>query len=341
MDAWYAKELNPSGKRPLVFSPNEALQPDEVIQIPCRKCLGCRIQKSKEWAIRCMHEHQMHEEGSFITLTFNEESLHARENPWSLDHQDFQKFAKRLRKYIWSNIVPCHIKQKIMLNNELLKTEPKVTNKCINMQNRVKELIKPYKLKYYMCGEYGEENARPHYHAILFGIDFSDKELWKIVNGQRIYVSAVLQKLWPYGFSTIGSVTFESAAYVSRYIMKKQYGDIAEEHYTCIDQETGEIIPKKPEYQASSNRKAIGRTWFEKYWQEAYPKDYVTFQGRKFGLPKYYDKLLKEKDEDIYDEVINNRYLHSQKQEVDKTYERLLVREQVLHNKLDKLVRDL
>ena len=60
-------------------------------------------------------------------------------------------------------------------------------------------------------------------------------------SGSVIYTSEALTKLWPFGFSSIGDVTFESAAYCSRYIMKKVTGDLAESHYETVDLSTGEV----------------------------------------------------------------------------------------------------
>ena len=194
-----------------------------------------------------------------------------------------------------------------------------------------------------MCGEYGEQTARPHYHAIIFGLDFEDKELYKIENGQRLYNSQTLSRLWPDGFAVIGNVTFESAAYVARYIMKKQTGKAAEEHYTCMHPETGEILQKDPEYNRMSNRTAIGRDWYDKFKGDLYPKDYVTFQGKKFKIPKYYDTLLEKENPFEFDDIKQarlERALANYNPE-DHTPERTLVKEKVQELKLNKLVRNL
>lgn len=63
--------------------------------LPCGQCIGCRLARSRGWAIRCMHEQQCHEWSSFVTLTYNEESV---PYPPSLDVRPFQLFMKRLRK---------------------------------------------------------------------------------------------------------------------------------------------------------------------------------------------------------------------------------------------------
>ena len=169
--------------------------------LPCNQCIGCRLNYSRQWAIRCIHEAQMHKNNCFITLTFSPEALASRKNPRSLDMREWQLFMKRVRKKYGNGI------------------------------------------KFFHCGEYGEKNKRPHYHALLFGHDFTDKQLWTQRSGVKLYISEELKKLWPYGFSTIGDVTFESAAYCARYVLKKVTGDAAAEHYTYTDPETGEVAP--------------------------------------------------------------------------------------------------
>ena len=145
------------------------------------------------------------------------------------------------------------------------------------------------KIRFYHCGEYGPKLGRAHYHACLFGIDFEDKKFWKyskpnqaisITSKFKLYRSPTLEKLWPHGWSSIGALTFETAAYTARYILKKQLGKTALEHYNAIDKNTGEIKEEKlPEYTTMSRRPGIGNSWYEKYKTDIYPKDYVTMRG--------------------------------------------------------------
>lgn len=168
-------------------------------------------------------------------------------------------------------------------------------DKSLNLkhwQDFMKRLRKKYGngIRFYHAGEYGEQFRRPHYHAILFNHDFNDKKLWQVQNGQKIYTSPNLEKLWPYGFSTVGSVTFESCAYVARYVMKKINGKLKEEHYRTYMPDTGEIIDLKPEYSTMSRRPGIGKKYFDKYYTDMYPSDNVVINGRKLPPPKYYDR---------------------------------------------------
>ena len=94
LEAYYSKELNRTGKRSLVFDKREALS-GVPINVPCGQCIGCRLQKSLDWAVRCVHEKSLHEESSFVTLTYDDEHLPKN---GSLVYRDFQLFMKRLRK---------------------------------------------------------------------------------------------------------------------------------------------------------------------------------------------------------------------------------------------------
>jgi hypothetical protein len=304
LQGWHSDRINKTGRRSIVFNQKEALHADIELKIACGQCIGCRIEKSRQWATRCVHEASLHEDNAFITLTFSDEEVLKRENPESLDKRDFQKFMKRLRRRYGNGI------------------------------------------RYYHCGEYGDEFGRPHYHACLFNHDFKDKELWNIKNGNRIYRSQSLEELWPYGYSTIGEVTFQSAAYVARYIMKKINGDLAEDHYKVperIDYSTGEVIFKKiePEYTTMSRRPGIGKEWFDKYKGDLFPKDFVTVDGKKVRIPRYYDKLLEAKNPWEMEEIKEKREEKAEKFEHEQEPERLRAREKVLERKIQKLIREI
>ncbi len=71
---------------------------DIPMAIPCGNCMGCKLQRSREWAIRCTHETQMHEENTFITLTYNKKNLPVENGLPTLRPRDFVLFMKKLRK---------------------------------------------------------------------------------------------------------------------------------------------------------------------------------------------------------------------------------------------------
>jgi hypothetical protein len=126
----------------------------------------------------------------------------------------------------------------------------------------------------------------PHYHACLFSLDFADREFFKRTpSGSSLYISKTLQSLWPLGFSTVGDVTFESSAYVARYIMKKVNGDAADQHYSRFHSLTGELHQLKPEYVTMSRRPGLAKGWYDKFKGDVYPSDFLVHNGVKFKPP--------------------------------------------------------
>ena len=91
---WYGKELTANGKRPIVFRAADAYW-DRPLPVPCGKCIGCQLEKARQWALRCMHEAAMHERNCFLTLTYDGENLPAG---GSLVPEHFVLFMKRLRE---------------------------------------------------------------------------------------------------------------------------------------------------------------------------------------------------------------------------------------------------
>lgn len=224
-------------------------QSGEELELPCGQCRECRFKRSRDWAIRCMHEAQMHDRNCFLTLTYSDENLPVNR---SLDYSHYQKFIRSLRK----------------------RTKTKI--------------------RFYMCGEYGEQTQRPHYHACLFGFDFNDKKfLTKTKNGDILYTSDLLSKVWPYGHSLIGDVTFQSAAYVARYIMKKITGDAAFTHYNEVNEDGVIVNSRVPDFTRMSLKPGIGAGWLEKYHSDVYNHDHVVLKGKEVSVPRYYDKLVK------------------------------------------------
>lgn len=191
---------------------------------------------------------------------------------------------------------------------------------------------KHHSIRYFQCGEYGEKTHRPHYHACLFNFDFADKKLWKIKNDNRLYTSDILSDLWPQGFSTIGDVTFDSAAYVARYIMKKITGEMAHEHYRG----------RKPEYTTMSRDPGIGSEWLRQFRTDVYPDDFVVINGKKVRPPKFYDTQQEAHDLENFTKIKNDRIIRGDKlPKKDKTDRRLLVRENVKTAQVKSLTREI
>jgi len=150
----------------------------------------------------------------------------------------------------------------------------------------------PFKIRFFGVGEYGELSFRPHYHALLFGLHFTDGVCIRPATESRpaLFRSPTLEGLWPYGHSSYGTVTFDSARYVAGYCVKKVSGKIAPEHYRRCDPKTGEVYQLEPEFGLMSRRPGIGATWFAKYGADVYPSDQVIANGFPAKPPRYYDK---------------------------------------------------
>lgn len=160
-------------------------------------------------------------------------------------------------------------------------------------------------IRYFMCGEYGENFNRPHYHSIIFGIDFSDKE---VIRGGKspLYRSRKLDSLWGLGFASLGNVSFASARYVANYCLKKRYGQSADDYYQRIVPDTGEIIKVVPEFGRMSLKPGIGAGWFDKFSSDVFPHDRVVINGSQIPPPRYYFKLLKRQNA-LYAESIKKK----------------------------------
>lgn len=239
--------------------------------------MACRLEKSRQWAIRCYHETKINPVGIFCTLTYNDDHLPSGE---TLIRSHMPSFIKRLRK-------------------------------------------KTPTIRTFYCGEYGEKTNRPHYHALIWGWDPSDKKLYKRSKGHEIFTSEIMEKTWGLGQTNFGAITFESAAYVARYTTKKITGPLAEEHYTTIDPDTGEINERLPEFSGQSRRPGVGIPWLKKYYQDIYSKDQVIIRGKPMRPPLAYDRWLKKHHYDLWEEVMENRlYKIQPKSEEEQTYKK-------------------
>jgi len=297
LKGYRAERVNPAtGKRSIVFSPRDGYY-DFPINLPCGQCIGCRLERSRQWAIRCQHEASLYDDNCFITLTYDNESL-PRDGSLQVKHH--QDFMKRLRFRFGSNI------------------------------------------RFFNCGEYGEKFARPHYHTCLFNFDFPDKKPWRRTKaGHQIWRSDALEELWPQGMSEIGSVTFESAAYVARYITKKVTGDRAEAHYEFVNTDTGEIVRRHPEYTTMSRRPGIGKPWLEKHgFRDCYPSDFITIRGRKMRPPRYYDNQYELAQPSDFKKVVWRRRQAGKEFSQREPESRLAVREECSERKLTQLRRE-
>lgn len=255
------------------------------LDVPCGRCIGCRLERSRQWAVRCVHEAKFHTDNCFITLTYDDAHLPVNN---SLEYKDFQLFMRRLRKRFG-------------------------------------------KVRFFMAGEYGELFDRPHFHAILFGIDFPDRKFFTSSGEFDVYTSEILSELWPKGYSSVADFSFETAAYVARYCTKKVTGDLASSHYAVVNTDTGELFYRTPEFSRCSVKPGIGYQWFEKYYlSDVKVRDGILINGVTASPPRYYDKLLKRFHGYLaLDDVKTKRTLDSLPNMRNNTYTRLLVRHEV------------
>lgn len=90
---WYAKHRNETGKRSIVFRLDDGFK-DRPVEVPCGSCIGCQLERARQWAVRCSHEASLHEANRFVTLTYRPECVPPG---GSLRPEDFVLFMKRLR----------------------------------------------------------------------------------------------------------------------------------------------------------------------------------------------------------------------------------------------------
>lgn len=230
------------------------------IEVPCGQCVGCRLERSRAWADRCMMELKYHRSSYFITLTYDDLNVPLNDyadtdtgvlhKSQTLVKKDFQLFIKRLRKnYKYDN-----------------------------------------KLRYFACGEYGDHTARPHYHAIIFGLELDDLQLFSESSlGYSYYNSPFLDDCWQHkGHVVIAPVTWETCAYTARYVMKKLNGQAASV-YTDFNIE--------PEFVLMSRRPGIARQYFLDH-PDCLEFDKISIStddgGKTFKPPRYFEKIEEE-----------------------------------------------
>lgn len=253
----------------------------DSVDIPCGKCIGCRLDKSREWANRCSVELADYEHNYFVTFTYNDEHLPINEytdqetgeikKSFTLYKRDFQLFMKRLR------------------------------------QSYDKD-----KIRFFMCGEYGSKNLRPHYHSIFFNLEIPDLKPYKRTDqGNWLYTSEWLSSLWStpkkdvynrpsgnLGYVVIADVDWECVAYVSRYTTDK---------INKIDGDIYEKFNVEKEFLNMSRRPGIGRAFLEDHKEEFFTQDrfYISTRrgARPFTTPRYYRDILASEFPDRFDQI--------------------------------------
>ena len=287
------------------------------MEVACGQCIGCRLDWSRLWMVRIIHECSLHEDDGgncFITLTYDDD--HVPED-WSLRKSDFQKFMKRVRKQEGRRIRFFHVGE--------------YGNKCRHCRTYDDSTVDD--CDYCNVG-------RPHFHAVLFNICFRDLEQVGERNGVPHFTSAKLQKLWPFGFVQVGEANCQSAAYVARYCLKKRTGKMADEHYYNVNEDgVAEFV--LPEYCTMSRRPGIGYGFFEKYCSDMVPSDEVPVPGLGVvkKVPRYYAEFIREEDEGLYEEVKKLRRVFRAAHGEEYTPERLMAKYNVKCAQRDLLRR--
>lgn len=323
-------QVSINGKKVLKIVPNSFLTeykakygkdfPEEgLMKLPCGQCTGCRVQRSREWANRCMMELQYHDSAYFVTLTYDDMNA---PRSWYADPdtgeamqsltlcpRDFTLFMKRLRKAFPDD-----------------------------------------EIRFFMSGEYGSKTFRPHYHVILYGLHLDDLRFYKFNElRQPLYNSEKLSKIWsdpkthePYGFVVVGEVTWETCAYTARYVLKKLNGEAAK-FYTDFNIE--------PQFNRMSRKPGIAAKFFEDH-PDMYKYDFINLPtakgGIKFRPPRYFDKLYDVDHHEELEELKATRQkmaVEAQKIKLSKTTlspdELLAVEERSFESKLKSLRRSL
>lgn len=257
------------------------LRENNAVVVPCGRCIGCRLDYSRQWAMRCDHEAKQHEYNYFLSLTYDDDHLP-----------------------IGSKGVPTLIKDELSAFMKRFRTE-------MSRQYGVTGI------RFFGCAEYGEKSLRPHYHIILFNCPLPDLQERHPIpvdgkiqwikqydsNGEQLLYSPLIGDCWNKGTAEIGQVTFESCAYVARYIVKKQYGDGAKMYA-----DAGVI----PEYVRMSRRPGIGFNYYDENLEKIYLTDNINFKRGEMVFTvkpgKYADKLLKNKDEAKYYDIKKKRH---------------------------------
>ncbi|WNK14184.1 MAG: replication initiator protein [Microvirus sp.] len=253
------------------------------IEVPCGRCIGCRLDRARDWTTRLIHEASLHKPNWFATLTYDDQHL---PNPPSLDYRDYQLFMKRARKHYG-----------------------------------------PF--RFFMCGEYGDQTRRPHYHAILFGLPLDDLARWGGKDTAPTFTSPTLTKIWGKGMIVLGQVNPQTAGYVARYNLKKVNGDRAEAHYRWVDPETGDSHQLVPEFCNMSRKPGIGADWYKKFHGDCHNHDFIIRDGSKTPVPRYYDKLGERSGLYEVDVIKQARTVRAKLKQSDNTPERLKARETV------------
>lgn len=255
-----------------------------VQAIPCGKCIGCRLEYSKDWATKGIFEAEQWKDNWFLTITYDNE--HLPEAAPAINEE----------------------------TGEEMEPNPGGTLKPTDITNFMKRLRTHYERKYnhtgirfMACGEYGSGTGRAHYHAICFNLPIQQKNMSfheYNENYEALWRCPELEEIWRKGMIVAAEVNWNTCAYVARYITKKIGMPADKEHYKNLGLE--------PEFFRMSRRPGIGRQYYEDHKEELYKTDQVLIKKYGGGIlkakpPKYYDRLYDIENPERMEEIKKER----------------------------------
>lgn len=267
------------------------------MNVPCGHCLGCRKATARDWAVRCYHEGLLHTHeitdpvtkvktqvpnNSVLTLTYNNEHL---PSDGLLRHQDYQRFFKRLRKYLDKEV------RYFMCGEYGGKTFRAHAHIII--------------FGHTFNDQYTEQTSPDSTTQMSHELD----KLWS----QKLTGAKTATNM---GRATCDSLTYDGAAYVAGYVAKKLEPHSPISHYiTQVDPKTGEVryIEAAPEYRRMSTGRSagggIGGQWINRpeNMLKTYEHDCLRIGEFVFHPPKYYDTQLKAFDKELHAKVVQKR----------------------------------
>lgn len=210
---------------------------------------------------------------------------------------------------------------------------------------KAKNSCKENPVRFFLGAEYGDENRRPHYHALLFNVHFADLRVHgHNARKEPLYTSEELSALWSadggkssMGFCTVGAVTFDSAVYCAKYAMKAlnitdesppEARAAYEARYVVYDAD-GIVHERAREFAVMSRRPGIGAGYYEKYGKEVRAHDSVVVDGKEVRPPRYYDAKSDAVDSVAFARLKRKRKRLAVLAKSDNTAERLRVKERL------------
>lgn len=327
----------------------------DLCLLPCGQCISCRLEYSRQWAIRCMLEASQHEFNYFLTLTYAEEGFRPDlskrklvdgELPLLLDDETRLPVPMVPCKCVdnWLEDVTGELHDNVLVHplqpedlqlfikrlrkfyfDQWKKSFPDEYHKYSEMKSfgesdldYIRSVCKHMPdIRFYAVGEYGPQTLRPHYHLILFNCFIPDLEFLKISSsGAPMYTSKILTDLWPYGFHTLEECTYKACAYVARYMLKKHKG---------LDANWYENHGLVPEFSRCSRRPGIARKFLDENMQLIYDRDSVIVNmGDKVmevHPPQYYDRIFADHHPFEMEQIKDNRRYQNALQESIRFFE--------------------